>query len=251
MRNGDVQERGRHSLTVRPSPLVTPRWLFENLDDPQLVIADVRWYLSGPRGVDAYQEGHLPGALFADVDRDLADPPGPALRGRHPLPSADRFAEFLARAGIRRGDTVVAYDDGGGATAARLWWLLDYFGLGNGKVLDGGVQAWMAAGHPLETVTPRAPPGAAADTRTTRREGRRQASSGPHERARNRPSARCSRGAAVRRESRARRRSPGAHSGCQECPLYREPGGARGELPRNETSWREGTKSSGRLANGR
>jgi thiosulfate/3-mercaptopyruvate sulfurtransferase len=143
---------------VPPSPLVTPGWLFENLDDPQLVITDVRWYLSGPRGVDAYQEGHLPGALFADVDRDLADPPGPALRGRHPLPSVDRFAEFLARAGIRRGDTVVAYDDGGGATAARLWWLLDYFGLGSGKVLDGGMQAWIAAGHPLETVIrPRAP----------------------------------------------------------------------------------------------
>jgi thiosulfate/3-mercaptopyruvate sulfurtransferase len=115
-------------------------------------IVDVRWRLGDPRaGAAAYAKGHIPGALFADVDRDLAAPPGD--RGRHPLPSPEAFAETMRRLGIGDDTRVVAYDDQGGATAARLWFLLRYFGHETGSVLDGGLDAWTAAGHALETGT--------------------------------------------------------------------------------------------------
>jgi thiosulfate/3-mercaptopyruvate sulfurtransferase len=143
---------------VSPSPLVSPSWLSGHLGHPNLVLVDVRWYLQGKRGIDEYAKGHLPGAAFADVDRDLATLPGPGRPGRHPLPDAASFAEFLARIGVGPNDVVVAYDDAGGAIAARLWWLLGYFGHDGGRVLDGGIQAWVAAGHPLETAEPRRPP---------------------------------------------------------------------------------------------
>jgi len=136
------------------SPLVTAGWLEAHLADPRVVVADVRWYLKGKRGIDAYRSGHIPSASFVDVDRDLASAPGPSRPGRHPLPSADVFADALARIGAAPGDLVVAYDDTGGTTAARLWWLLRYFGLGAGCVLDGGIQAWSTGGRPLSTDEP-------------------------------------------------------------------------------------------------
>src|SRR5262245_19813301 len=132
------------------SPLVDVEWLAAHAGDPNVRIADVRWYLSGKRGADAYAAGHLPGAAFVDLDRELAAPPGTGP-GRHPLPSIDVFAGVLSRIGVRRETLVVAYDDAGGAIAARLWWLLRFFGHGVGRVLDGGIGAWTAAGHPLET----------------------------------------------------------------------------------------------------
>ena len=121
-------------MSVPASPLVSADWLAAQLDDPALRIADLRWYLGGKRGADEYARGHLPGAVFVDLDRDLAAPTGP---GRHPLPSAEGFARFLSRIGVEAHTTVVAYDDAGGAIAARLWWLLRYFGHGGGRVLDG------------------------------------------------------------------------------------------------------------------
>jgi thiosulfate/3-mercaptopyruvate sulfurtransferase len=141
------------SPTPPASPLVTPSWLAAHLGEPGIVVVDVRWYLKGKKGSDAYAEGHLPTAVFADVDRDLSSLPAPGRPGRHPLPHADAFADFLARIGVGEHDVVVAYDDGGGATAARLWWLLRYFGHDGGRVLEGGIQAWVEAGHPLETGT--------------------------------------------------------------------------------------------------
>jgi thiosulfate/3-mercaptopyruvate sulfurtransferase len=124
------------------------------MGDPRTVVADVRWYLQGKRGSDEYRAGHLPGAHFLDVDHDLSSLPGPGRPGRHPLPSAEHFREVLAKMGVRPDSVVVAYDDAGGAQAARLWWLLKYFGHDIGHVLEGGIQAWAESGRPLETTTP-------------------------------------------------------------------------------------------------
>ncbi|MRG95230.1 sulfurtransferase [Polyangium spumosum] len=135
-------------------PLVTVDWLAARVSDPRVVVVDVRWYLSGKRGVDAYDAGHIPGASFVDLDRELA---GDHARGpgRHPLPAPDDFAALHARLGVTEDSIVVAYDDAGGAIAARMWWLLRYFGFRGGRVLDGGIGAWIAAGHPLDTGRPR------------------------------------------------------------------------------------------------
>lgn len=124
-------------------PLVSADWLRDRLDD--VVVVDVRWYLDGRSGHKAYLEGHIPGAVFADLDTDLSDPPGP--QGRHPLPSPEDFAVAMGRLGIGDDTSVVAYDDAGGMVAARLWWMLDSLGR-SAAVLDGGIQAW---GGPLET----------------------------------------------------------------------------------------------------
>lgn len=140
-------------MTDRSTPLVDVDWLVAHLHDPAVRVVDARWYLTGKRGADEYARGHVPGAVFADLHRDLAAPPG-AGPGRHPLPEAAAFAAFLSRVGVGRGTLVVAYDDAGGAIAARLWWLLRYFGHGGGRVLDGGILAWTAAGHPLSTEVP-------------------------------------------------------------------------------------------------
>ena len=142
------------------SPLISVAELAGSIDDPSLRVVDVRWYLGKPgEGRRAYDAGHLPGAIFLDVDGDLADPPetGP---GRHPLPSPTAFAARLAAAGIGDGHRVVAYDDVGGWVASRLWWMLDDLGHPCVQVLDGGLAAWMAAGYPLTTDVPAWPPAA-------------------------------------------------------------------------------------------
>jgi thiosulfate/3-mercaptopyruvate sulfurtransferase len=141
------------------SPLVDVAWLAAHAADADVRTVDCRWYLGGKRGADAYAAGHIPGAVFADLDRDLASPPGSGP-GRHPLPSASAFAAFLARIGVEAATTVVAYDDAGGSIAARLWWLLRWFGHDGGRVLDGGLQAWTAAGHALSTEAPAVTPAA-------------------------------------------------------------------------------------------
>ena len=110
-------------------------------------VVDVRWLLGTPgRGRALYDEGHIPGAIFLDVDTDLVAPDGP---GRHPLPSPADFRARLEAAGIGSEHTVVAYDDVGGWVAARLWWMLDDLGHDDVAVLDGGFQAWVAAGYPV------------------------------------------------------------------------------------------------------
>jgi thiosulfate/3-mercaptopyruvate sulfurtransferase len=141
---------------MSPSPLVDATWLAEHARAPEVRIADVRWYLQGKRGADEYARGHIPGAVFVDLDRDLAAPAVDGRRGpgRHPLPSTADFAAVLSRLGVGRDTVVVAYDDAGGAIAARLWWLLRRYGHAGGRVLDGGLGAWLAAGHPLSTEVP-------------------------------------------------------------------------------------------------
>src|SRR3954463_4201760 len=102
------------SETLPDGPLVDADWLREHLDDVRLV--DVRWYLDGRSGHDAYVAGHIPGAVWADIDSDLAAPAA-AIAGRHPLPEPARFAAALGRLGIGDDDTVVAYDDASGSIA--------------------------------------------------------------------------------------------------------------------------------------
>ena len=114
------------------------------------VLLDVRWRLAGPPGLDAYRAGHLPGAVFLDLDTDLAAEPGPA--GRHPLPEAASFQAAMRHAGVSDGRPVVVYDDVDATVAARAWWLLRYFGHGACRVLDGGFRAWTAAGGLVATV---------------------------------------------------------------------------------------------------
>jgi thiosulfate/3-mercaptopyruvate sulfurtransferase len=111
-------------------------------------LLDVRWRLGGPPGAELYRTGHIPGAVFVDLDRDLAAAPG--ADGRHPLPAAAAFEAAMRRAGVRRDRPVVCYDDADSTAAARAWWLLRYFGHPSVRVLDGGFRAWTAAGHPAE-----------------------------------------------------------------------------------------------------
>src|SRR3954463_13940597 len=119
-------------------------------------VADVRWYLNRPgAGRAAYDAAHIPGAIFVDLDRDLADPDGLGAPGRHPLPSPAVFAARLGSLGIGSQHFVVAYDDVGATIAARLWWMLDNLGHRGGvAVLDGGIGAWTAAGYPLTEEEP-------------------------------------------------------------------------------------------------
>jgi thiosulfate/3-mercaptopyruvate sulfurtransferase len=119
-------------------PIVGPAWLAEHYDE--VVVADVRWYLDGRSGYDAYMKQHLPDAVFVDLDRCLSSPSS-VEEGRHPLPAPAVFASAMAALGITDTSTVVAYDDDGGRIAARLVWLLRVTGHA-ASLLDGGIDAW-------------------------------------------------------------------------------------------------------------
>ena len=122
------------------------------------VLLDVRWALGDPEGRAHYLSGHIPGAVYVDLPTELADPAEPA-RGRHPLPSAERLQEAARGWGVCRGDTVVAYDDAGSTSAARLWWMLRNAGFSTVCLLDGGLAAWRRAGLPLQGGLEQATPG--------------------------------------------------------------------------------------------
>jgi thiosulfate/3-mercaptopyruvate sulfurtransferase len=132
-------------------PVVDAAWLREHRD--AVVLADVRWYLDGRPGRAAYERGHLPGAVFVDLDEWLAAEGTPEA-GRHPLPDPEVFARGMAELGIGDDDTVVAYDDSGGVVAARLVWMLRATGH-DAALLDGGLEAWDGR---LETGTTSRPP---------------------------------------------------------------------------------------------
>jgi thiosulfate/3-mercaptopyruvate sulfurtransferase len=113
------------------------------------LLLDVRWALGMTDGRAQYLAGHLPGAVYVDLESELAAPPS-AAAGRHPLPSAASFEEAARRWGVRADSRIVVYDAASGTSAARAWWLLRYFGITDVRILDGGLQAWERAGLPVE-----------------------------------------------------------------------------------------------------
>lgn len=120
-------------------PLISAEKLAAVLDD--VLVCDIRWDLNDPaKGRQTYRQGHIPGAVFVDLDSDLSAPPGE--RGRHPLPDVGEFAATLGRLGIAPETRVVVYDDVSGQIAARLWWMLVSIGHESVQVLDGGLAAW-------------------------------------------------------------------------------------------------------------
>ncbi|HXN90950.1 MAG TPA: sulfurtransferase [Candidatus Sulfotelmatobacter sp.] len=131
-------------MTKRFGPLVEAGWLREHVHDPDIRVIDFRWYLQGRNGRQEYERGHIPGAVFVDLESIT----GKDGAGRHPLPTAAQFEGEMRKAGVGPTTSVVVYDDTGGSVAARLWFLLGYFGHAAQAVLDGGLQAW---GEPLET----------------------------------------------------------------------------------------------------
>ncbi len=146
------------------APLLAPARLADLLDGPATgparpVVLDVRWRLGGPPGRADHEAGHVPGAVFVDLDTELAAPPGEG--GRHPLPAPAALQAVLRRAGVSRGSRVVVYDDDTGAVAARAWWLLRWAGLPADRVavLDGGFRAWVAGGLPVTAAPTRPAPG--------------------------------------------------------------------------------------------
>lgn len=131
--------------------LISPAELADLLASGAAVrVLDVRWRLDRPEGRPEYLDGHLPGAVYVDLDHELARKGEPA-EGRHPLPTRDDLQDAARRWGLRDGDIVVAYDDVESVAAARAWWLLDRSGVADVRVLDGGLRAWVAAGLPIET----------------------------------------------------------------------------------------------------
>ncbi|MBM7776339.1 thiosulfate/3-mercaptopyruvate sulfurtransferase [Actinokineospora baliensis] len=145
-------------MSESPSALVSTAELVSLLDSGHpLVLLDVRWRLGGPPGREEYAAGHLPGAVFLDLDRDLAAPPGAG--GRHPLPEAADLRAVLRAAGVRTGVPVVVYDADNGSVAARAWWLLRWAGHSEAAVLDGGYAAWVADGGASTTEEPAPEPG--------------------------------------------------------------------------------------------
>ncbi len=130
-------------------PLIGVGTLRDALAGPQPpLLLDVRWRLGGPPGRDGYLAAHLPGAVWTDLDADLAGPPGAG--GRHPLPDPAAAEATFRRLGVSGSRSVVAYDDVDGSVAARAWWLLRWLGHPDTRLLDGGLSAWTAAGLPVE-----------------------------------------------------------------------------------------------------
>ena len=133
-------------------PIVSPEWLHEHIDDPDLRIIDFRWSLKGGSGREAYERGHIPGAYFVELEAVTGKEGG----GRHPLPTGEQFEHEMRTAGVSPDTRVVVYDDVGGSVASRMWFLLGWFGHEWQAVLDGGIGAWPG---PLETAAQAVPSG--------------------------------------------------------------------------------------------
>lgn len=139
---------------MRPSNLITAEELLAQLADPNLRVVDARFELMEPAfGAEAYAAGHVPGAVYLDLDKDLSSAPA-RHGGRHPLPDMSEFAAKLAERGIGREHAVVVHDQTGAMYAARAWWLLKYAGHQNVRFLDGGLAAYLEAGGRLTAELP-------------------------------------------------------------------------------------------------
>ena len=140
---------------AHPEALVSTEWLAEHLDDPRVLVVDSSFKLPGitPTAKEDYDRGHIPGAVFFDID-DIAEP-GTSLP--HMIPSPDLFALKMEGLGIGDGDRVVAYDSVGLSSAGRAWWMLRLFGHRDVAILDGGLPKWRAEGRPLDTALPSPP----------------------------------------------------------------------------------------------
>jgi thiosulfate/3-mercaptopyruvate sulfurtransferase len=133
--------------------LIVAEELQKALTRPQTVIVDCRFDLADPAaGRRSYEQGHVPGAVFLDLDEDLAGPVT-AATGRHPLPDPDELARTLGRLGISRAHEIVVYDGSHGGVAARAWWTFRWLGHDSVRLLDGGLAAWLALGQPLDSGT--------------------------------------------------------------------------------------------------
>ncbi|MCX4025346.1 sulfurtransferase [Endozoicomonas sp. SM1973] len=141
--------------------LVTPHWLLQQLSlSNNVCIFDCRFSLADPdAGQQAYNQQHIPGAIYADLERDLSGPVVSGETGRHPLPDASRLNDRLKAWGINQDSTVVVYDQQDSSQAVRLWWLLTWLGKTQVAILDGGFQAWLDAGLPTTVELPSKAPG--------------------------------------------------------------------------------------------
>jgi thiosulfate/3-mercaptopyruvate sulfurtransferase len=149
-----MRDGGDHDVSVRSvRPLISVTELADAVAaEPAPVLIDVRWRLGGPPGIDSYRSGHLPGAVYLDLDRQLAGEPG--VSGRHPLPDTADFESAMREAGVTGSSQVVVYDESDATIAARAWWMLRFCGHENVRVLDGGYRAWAAAGLRTSTADP-------------------------------------------------------------------------------------------------
>jgi thiosulfate/3-mercaptopyruvate sulfurtransferase len=141
--------------------LISVAELATALDGPNPpVVLDVRWSLGGPPGLPEYESGHVPGAVYVDLEAVFSGPHGVGgAGGRHPMPSAEQVESATRAAGVSDASRVVVYGPADGFAAARAWWCLRYFGKADVSVLDGGYPAWVAAGRPVETAAPAVSPG--------------------------------------------------------------------------------------------
>jgi thiosulfate/3-mercaptopyruvate sulfurtransferase len=131
------------------SPIVAAAELDDLLSSEPVTVLDVRYRMGGPGGLSEFEAGHVPGAVYVDLDTALAASPGAG--GRHPLPDVAVFQEAMRRAGVRDDRPVVVYDDWSGLAAGRAWWLLRYHGHPDVRVLDGAWAGWVAAGGAVQT----------------------------------------------------------------------------------------------------
>ena len=135
--------------------IISPQRVLKHLTDPEWIIFDARFSLADPTlGETAYLAGHIPGAIYAHLDRDLSRPVEPGITGRHPLPHKSDWEKTLRQWGTRQSSQIVIYDDQIGSIASRLWWMLKWSGISGVAVMDGGWVAWQETGYPVDALIP-------------------------------------------------------------------------------------------------